>query len=508
MSTTKTRSRGIQSLAVRRKGEIYLLRPEQVQLVEGFNVRRDLGDLVALAQLFRAPDDDSNPVGIRMPLRGHMDGAIFKVTDGERRYRAMHIAIEKGWLKPEDALFPVVNEPRSYSATQRIVDMLQTGEGSKPLTMYERALAVVKLAEEEKLSRAQISKRTGKTRVDVENCLLLQKFSANLEQEVAMDRLSMSLAVELTRRLEDDTDEQDRLLQMAKRNAKDGKITAKHFGKWLRAPKETPTEKLAHAYQTWLARGGAGVVTFSAIETDFEIPPGELEKFHGTDAAKAITTARKKLAAETKKQEERDATAAKRHNPLAPAVEEEEEEEEEEDEVPADTETEAYYAAACQHAKFKDKNLFCIHDLREKFGWDVERCELIFDLMVDREVVGTAAANVVPFKDTAGNPIQPAEETTSGDPFAIPGVEDDAEEEPEQADDAERRSCAPSDVPLSHALTELNGPAVDLLDGITESLLGEQKKPNDRMLTLLTITRYLDGNIPLTELLTWLEGGK
>lgn len=151
-----------------------------------FNVRDDFGDLEGLRDQIIAAD------GIKVPLVGHMKDGKFHLTDGERRLRAIDLAVEAGHKHLADNI-PVRPEVKNYTDEQRTVDLLTFSSG-KPLEMIEQAEVFRRLRDEFGLTVAEIHQRSGKTQQHVYDCLALVSAPEPVIQAVKDGRVSATLA--------------------------------------------------------------------------------------------------------------------------------------------------------------------------------------------------------------------------------------------------------------------------------------------------------------------------
>lgn len=114
------------------RSDLVKLNPTFIKIEEGWNSRRDMGDLASLAR-------DIATNGVLMPLRVRRDNEDFFLVSGERRLRATMLAIEQG---AEIVSVPCVIV-RGNEATLKLQD-LSTNTG-KPLTFAEESREIARL---------------------------------------------------------------------------------------------------------------------------------------------------------------------------------------------------------------------------------------------------------------------------------------------------------------------------------------------------------------------------
>ncbi len=209
------------------------LRVDQLVVVEGFNVRKDMGDIDGLAASIAK-------VGIKVPLRGHLiktgdDAGKYGITNGHRRYEAAQIVVKKN----PDLLIPFQPEAPGYSDEDRTLDLLITNDG-KPLTMLEQA-EVIKRMISFGWERQDIAEKIGKTDQHVADLETLLTASSKLKKLVQKNEVSASALVETIRAHEGDMEKVEGALVKAqvKAGGEGKKIKPKHIDKPKKKGKPT-----------------------------------------------------------------------------------------------------------------------------------------------------------------------------------------------------------------------------------------------------------------------------
>jgi ParB family chromosome partitioning protein len=118
-----------------KKTDILKVDPRNIIVMEGFNVREDMGDIEALLNSILA-------VGLQVPLRGQKVRGQdkFELVEGHRRLKAIMLGIERG----HDFQF-VELMPFTGNEEDRVFTMLITGTGQKTLNEMEQAIGVKRL---------------------------------------------------------------------------------------------------------------------------------------------------------------------------------------------------------------------------------------------------------------------------------------------------------------------------------------------------------------------------
>lgn len=116
-----------------KRTDLYHVTLENVVVVDGFNIRKDYGDISALAESI-----EKN--GILKPLDAYKKDGKYYLVDGHRRIEAVKKLAEKGI----NILIPIRPESKGISEEQRIINMVVAND-SKPLNYVEMAEVVVRL---------------------------------------------------------------------------------------------------------------------------------------------------------------------------------------------------------------------------------------------------------------------------------------------------------------------------------------------------------------------------
>jgi ParB family chromosome partitioning protein len=207
-----------------KKTDIHLVDITTVKIEEGFNVRRDYGDIDELAESIKEN-------GVLQPLRCYKKNGEFVLVDGHRRHRAcMKLVKEEGI----QIRVKVVTEGRGVSPEQRIIDMMMLNEG-KRLNPLEEAEAVNRLLNYG-LEETEVSKKIGKSLVYISNLKLLNSAPEKIKVMVRSEQISSTLLLKLMRETNDFEELQD-LIHTAFLAANEGnteepvKVTQKHVKK-------------------------------------------------------------------------------------------------------------------------------------------------------------------------------------------------------------------------------------------------------------------------------------
>ena len=191
-----------------KRTDILLVDPRNIVIVEGFNVRTDMGDIEALANSILES-------GLQVPLMGKkVKGEDkYELVDGHRRMTAINYLLSKGVGVPFVKLLPFTGNEE-----ERILTMVTTGTGQKPLTELEQAEAVKRLVNFH-YKPEEIAKKVGKSVPHIYNMLTLANASRKVKELVISGDISGTTIVHIVRQTNDER-EQYRMVEEAIANAK------------------------------------------------------------------------------------------------------------------------------------------------------------------------------------------------------------------------------------------------------------------------------------------------
>jgi len=190
------------------KSDFYKVAISAILVEDGFNVRKDMGDIDALAQSIAA-------IGQQVPIiatkvRGEDK---FRLTSGHRRLAAIKLANEK-----YGANITQVNVmAASGDEKSRVLTMLLDGEGAKKLTSAEMAAGFARL-KEMGMKPKEIGASVGISQAQVYNILAVSKAPEAIQKMVEAGEISVALVNEIQRETKD-ADEQVKLAEEAVANA-------------------------------------------------------------------------------------------------------------------------------------------------------------------------------------------------------------------------------------------------------------------------------------------------
>lgn len=169
--------------------DVLYLDPRKIQVKDGFNVRRDYGDMHELRESIRAN-------GVRTPLRIFQEGGVIYVESGHRRLKAVHDLIEKG---VEIKTVPCIPEEKGVTETQRILGMILDNDGLK-LKPLEEGYVFERL-QNQGFTEKDIAERTGRSQSMVNQLLQLVKVPKSVQNAILNDNIASSHVAEIYRDL-------------------------------------------------------------------------------------------------------------------------------------------------------------------------------------------------------------------------------------------------------------------------------------------------------------------
>jgi len=188
--------------------DIYKIDPEHIKVVDGWNPRSSFGD-----DLDQELKDSIVENGVLVPLRvKRTQDNQFELVDGERRLRAVRLAVEEG---AEIAFVPCIVERKAISQTEALFVSLLTNEG-KRLAPSEEGEAYQRLINWG-ISAEKIAKRVGKSIGTIYNRLKLVDGSEELKEAVDNKEVSIQDAKKIVENSDGDIQKQEEHLEEAKK---------------------------------------------------------------------------------------------------------------------------------------------------------------------------------------------------------------------------------------------------------------------------------------------------
>lgn len=202
-----------------KRTDIFLINPRNIVVMDNFNVRRDF-DLNELKEQIKAKGV-LNPITV-IPFKDENGKELYKLVDGERRYRATMEAIGEGanipWIK-------ALKAPKDATTEDLYIEQMMRNEG-KRFSEYECALMFQRFKDEFGYTQVEIADKFKKSPAYISKCLSLLDLPKELQDKIVRNELSITAAREIASSYDNESD-QVAAAQNAVRAAKEqGRDTA------------------------------------------------------------------------------------------------------------------------------------------------------------------------------------------------------------------------------------------------------------------------------------------
>ena len=198
------------NVLVTKRTDIMLVDPRNITVEEGFNVRKDMGDLVGLAHSVVIE-------GVIVPIEGYKVRGTehYVLTDGHRRLAAVKLALQfhaegKAGFEDVDKIKLIRLIPSSANIKDRLYIMAITGEKKKDLTDLEKAemyarLLEIAVAEDKKKGEAvkEICTRLSISQATFYNVFKLNELPEEIKDAIASGEISGSTVTTIIRDVKD-----------------------------------------------------------------------------------------------------------------------------------------------------------------------------------------------------------------------------------------------------------------------------------------------------------------
>lgn len=172
------------------RSDIFRIDPSLIEENDGYNVRRDYGDVKELEKSIEAN-------GVIQPLAVEQKEGKIILVRGHRRLRAIRSLLAQGKVVQHVPVQSV-----RFNDEARALDLILSNDG-KPLNQIEQGEAFERLVELG-LAPKQIAEKTGKTQAHISNCRKGASAPQEVKDYVAAGKISASEVIKLQRVYEDD----------------------------------------------------------------------------------------------------------------------------------------------------------------------------------------------------------------------------------------------------------------------------------------------------------------
>lgn len=180
----------MQEINATKRTDIYQIAPRNVDVVAGFNVRREFA-IDELKEQIKL-NGVLNPITV-IPTKAADGTERYRLVDGERRLRATLAAIEEGAdIRRIKAIFL----PRNTSEEEQLVQQMMRNEG-KNFTEYECAIMFHRFKDAFGYSQTEIAAKFGKSTTFVSRCLSLMELAPEIQQKLESGEISTNAVREI-----------------------------------------------------------------------------------------------------------------------------------------------------------------------------------------------------------------------------------------------------------------------------------------------------------------------
>lgn len=180
----------MQEINATKRTDIYQIDPRNVDVVAGFNVRREFA-IDELKEQIKL-NGVLNPITV-IPTKAADGTERYRLVDGERRLRATLAAIEEGAdIRRIKAIFL----PRNTSEEEQLVQQMMRNEG-KNFTEYECAIMFHRFKDAFGYSQIEIAAKFGKSTTFVSRCLSLMELAPEIQQKLESGEISTNAVREI-----------------------------------------------------------------------------------------------------------------------------------------------------------------------------------------------------------------------------------------------------------------------------------------------------------------------
>lgn len=198
--------------------QVIHIHPDKIKIRPGFNVRKDYGDLQALA-------DSIEQNGQEVPGRVDiLKNGTFLLTDGHRRFEAMKLLKGK--------LFKAIVNSRETTEEERLIQIFTT-QDNKHLTPSEAAELIQRLLTFGK-NQSEIAQRIGKSPSYVSQMISFSREDEKVKEVVRQGKASVSTILKAKSQIKNKADRTEKITTQAET----GKVKVEVKDKILAAANE------------------------------------------------------------------------------------------------------------------------------------------------------------------------------------------------------------------------------------------------------------------------------
>lgn len=177
----------------------FMVDPRNIVVIENMFNRTDWGDLEHLAADI-AKNGVISPITV-IPETNSDGDTVYKLIDGERRYRATMLAIENG---ADIARIPANKRSRGMTEEEIYAERIKRNEG-KNFTDYELA-RIFQVFVDKGFKQNEIAEKLDQHPAVVSNCLSLLDLAPEIQAELKTDKISASTVKAIVKAVDTEAD--------------------------------------------------------------------------------------------------------------------------------------------------------------------------------------------------------------------------------------------------------------------------------------------------------------
>lgn len=205
--------------------DLPMIDPRAVYVEEGFNVRREFGDIEELKRQIRE-QGILNPISVVKMGKDEHNNQLYRLVDGHRRMTAVKEILAEDGNNEKLMRIRAILVPRNLSEQELCIQQMMRNEGKK-FTEYECGLMFQRFRDQFGNSIADIARKFGKDASYVSRCLALLDLPQDIQQSIVDKEVTLSAVRSIVKENKDDEAMQSEVVRTMVETAKaKGKKTA------------------------------------------------------------------------------------------------------------------------------------------------------------------------------------------------------------------------------------------------------------------------------------------
>lgn len=202
-----------------KRTDIYQIDPRNIVVMDDFNVRRDF-DLEELKEQIKAKGV-LNPITV-IPFKDDAGQERYRLVDGERRLRAILLAISEGADIPR---IKALKLSKDSSPEDLLIEQMMRNEG-KRFSEYECGIMFKRFKDEFGYTQVEIAEKFRKSPAFISKCLSLMDLPKEIQERIINNQISAKAAKDIVASHETETEQVKAAKEAVEIAQKQGKKTA------------------------------------------------------------------------------------------------------------------------------------------------------------------------------------------------------------------------------------------------------------------------------------------